>query len=258
MASGPADLDGPYQQGNMEVVDKADMRKPKRNRGGTRGYAYSMTLFNVDLQELEVIKDKFEKKGWKYMLGNEICPTTGRQHYQGYVKSKSYIYKGVLESIIGKRWNEVAGGTELDNWKYTGKDGDLHTNIKKVELTKKEIILADTRMFIEGNKIYRDIKYGVWSVGLDTLTGYNVNEIAQFAKYKNLVDGYAYLTGSETEMKKGLAKMYKLNGIKGIVAVTEKPDSAFIAGLREGFVNDHNGRTLFWDELDTEVIVIKI
>lgn len=258
MASGPADLDGPYQQGNMEIVDKADTRKPKRNRDGTRAYAYVLTLFDVDLQELEVIKEKFEKKNWKYVLGDEMCPTTGRQHYQGYVKSKSYIYKGVLEDIIGNRWNKIAKGTELENWKYCGKSGIIHTNIKKVELTKKEILVSDARMYIEGNKIYRDLKNREWDGGLDTLTGYNFSEIAQFAKYKNLVDGYTYLTGSETEMKKTLAKMYKLNGIKGIVVVTEKSESAFIAGLREGFVNDHNGRTLFWDELDTEVIVIKI
>lgn len=70
----------------------------------------------------------------KYIIGEETCPTTGKQHLQGYIESATYIRP--MEKFKEKdvHW-EKRKGTREQNIKYCSKEGNFRTNF----LTKKKV-----------------------------------------------------------------------------------------------------------------------
>lgn len=87
---------------------------------------WCFTAYNTNVKKMiEMIgSDGF------YVFGEEICPTTGKQHLQGYIEFNEK--KRPLECIKSKdiHW-EKSKGTPKDNIKYCTKDGKYHTNDKK-------------------------------------------------------------------------------------------------------------------------------
>jgi len=63
-----------------------------------------------------------------YHFGEEVCPTTGKKHLQGFVQLRK---KGrPMEAFKEWQWRWFAcKGSEKQNMKYTGKDGKVHTNM---------------------------------------------------------------------------------------------------------------------------------
>lgn len=58
-----------------------------------------------------------------YIYGEEVAPTTGTQHLQGYFRSAKRIYKNTLTNSTIKWHVEVARGSEDENINYCKKEG---------------------------------------------------------------------------------------------------------------------------------------
>lgn len=69
--------------------------------------------------------DAFKEWGYDYIyVGKETCPTTGKPHYQGYVRFANPRSIGGMQKLNRGAWF-ACKGTELQNIKYCSKEGDL-------------------------------------------------------------------------------------------------------------------------------------
>lgn len=60
------------------------------------------------------------------IVGIEICPTTKKQHYQGFINLINTIKLGGLKKIASTTHFEVSEGSDEDNLKYCSKDGNIY------------------------------------------------------------------------------------------------------------------------------------
>jgi len=249
----------PIEQGNMEVQCDGSKRveKSSRKKNGVRSRCYVFTYFYSHTQDIQDLINEFESRDFKYMMGDEICPTTGRAHLQGWCKNKTVFAKSVMTELIKGGWNRIAKGSELDNWKYTSKEGKHYTNVIAPELTPKELVQETCELRIDTNPIMIEKRAGNFMNYFQVKGIEMLYHAVEFAKYYNMIHGYVYLSGTRTEMKKTLAKMYDIGKLKGIVVVGNC-DRAFIAELQSGMINDHNGRTLFWDQFSIDCLFLHI
>jgi len=90
----------------------------------TRKTFYCFTVFNLnDESEIEFNR-QLGNLCVKYLYGKEICPTTGRIHFQGFMHLKKAMRITELK-LIGKPHLEACKGTEEQNEKYCSKDGNV-------------------------------------------------------------------------------------------------------------------------------------
>lgn len=67
-----------------------------------------------------------------YIFGEEVAPTTGTPHLQGYIEFKNKVRPMGVFNNSNFHW-EKARGTRQDNIKYCGKDGKVYTNMLDAE-----------------------------------------------------------------------------------------------------------------------------
>jgi len=87
---------------------------------------WCFTSYELQIKQLETL---FIKNGVKYVIGEEVCPKTGRAHRQGYIESDSKIRPIEKFKTETTHW-EAARGTQEDNIKYCIKEGKYVTNFK--------------------------------------------------------------------------------------------------------------------------------
>lgn len=97
------------------------------------------TLHNYSATDATNILRFFKPK--KYIIGFEVCPTTGRKHLQGYLDFK----RGVRWETIRKQFKDMrfwkVYGNVKQNYDYCSKEGDFITNITEEDwLTFQEIL----------------------------------------------------------------------------------------------------------------------
>lgn len=252
--------------GNMKSGDRENTRKPRKHRDEIKFRKYVFTWFGATEQKIKEFIAYCEKRNYKYMLGDEICPTTGKQHWQGYVEGKNSWAKSTLDRLIDGGWCESAKGSVKDNWKYTGKDGKVLTNFTEEEIKAndtEEIVIDTLKHRIETNRFKIN-----WSKQIETDDDYR--EAAEYIKYMSMVEKYTILNRSRTEMIKQITKSYKaMKGkLKGIIIFGEC-DIEIISELENGIILDSNGNVLTWDNYKvpvrhifrmakTEEVVVKI
>lgn len=73
------------------------------------------------------LRDASGDKNLLYSIaGSEICPDTGRAHYQAYFQFKEPVRVSKFQKIFGKKHKYlVCNGSDIDNVKYCEKDGNL-------------------------------------------------------------------------------------------------------------------------------------
>lgn len=141
----------------MEQVNGASSSgntKPKNMKEGKyRGWCFT------DYREAE---PKWNAEKMQYLVyGSEICPTTGRHHWQGWVYFKSTItWNGrIMKDFLGKEHRELQKGSNSEaadyckkdeKWKEFGKmpnnNGGNHVSPDELKkMTDEEIIELDTR-----------------------------------------------------------------------------------------------------------------
>lgn len=88
---------------------------------------WCFTLNNYTDQDI----DKLCSSNSSYIFGEEVAPTTGMKHLQGYIEFNSKCRPlGMFNNTI--HW-EKARGSKAENIKYCGKDGKIWTNILEAE-----------------------------------------------------------------------------------------------------------------------------
>ncbi len=65
----------------------------------------------------------FDSDAMRYLMyAEEICPTTGKKHYQGYVYYKSQRSLKSSKKMLGECHHEAVKGTFEENLKYIQED----------------------------------------------------------------------------------------------------------------------------------------
>ncbi|AHH31477.1 replication-associated protein [Dragonfly larvae associated circular virus-7] len=74
----------------------------------------------------EEVPPEFEEEWMQYLLvGREVCPATGREHWQGYLELKSQMLWTTVKGRLGDQVHlEECNGSAQDNIVYCSKDGN--------------------------------------------------------------------------------------------------------------------------------------
>lgn len=110
------------REGNTNSSRVVDDLKEKRIVPSKR---WSFTAF--DKMEMMEIKKKVLLEDMLYIIGTEMCPTTKKVHYQGYLESDSKIRPTEKFGTITTHW-EKSKGDRKANIKYCSKEGIVDTN----------------------------------------------------------------------------------------------------------------------------------
>lgn len=84
---------------------------------------YTFTLFNYDDEVKIELNRQLVTLCDKYQYGEEICPTTGRPHLQGFVNLKKPRRITELKRVVNQPKFIPCSGNEEHNLRYTSKDG---------------------------------------------------------------------------------------------------------------------------------------
>lgn len=128
--------------GNGEVGNTNNFSAKKRRCNPAKRWCF--THFPQSEDEMATIIQEFQNLKLKYIIGREICKTTQRIHFQGYIEADKLIRPiERLKNIKGAHW-EVARGNRDDNINYCSKENNFKTNMtikKKIKdpLENKEL-----------------------------------------------------------------------------------------------------------------------
>jgi len=97
-----------------------------------RVYGVCYTLHDYTTPQVLSIQGMVGKMGCNYIcFGREICPTTQRQHLQGYLQMKSKPKYDRIKTAFGVAVDgqsikfTIANGSDQENYNYCSKDGDF-------------------------------------------------------------------------------------------------------------------------------------
>lgn len=131
-----------------EVVSSGASKKRKRS-AAPKSSNWCWTAFDPNLSEvwLSVVAPVY----WCY--GVEVCPTTAKRHWQGYLECKNATTFSALKgrSPPGIHW-EPRKGTQEEAIEYCKKDGDFHEfGEKKVGVGKRNDLTALREAIVKGD-----------------------------------------------------------------------------------------------------------
>lgn len=115
----------------------------KTDRGARR---WLFTLHYESENEIDNMIDSFNINKFQYIFGFEICPTTLKEHLQGYIETeKNQIRLSTLKKFNKRISWRIANGTRNENITYCKKDGKFISTFPK---TAKEKMLEKYDMVI--------------------------------------------------------------------------------------------------------------
>lgn len=122
-------------------------------------------------------KVEFDESIMKYMIiGSEICPKTGKSHWQGYIQFKEQIAKKDMAKILGSKkihWDSAAGNGE-ENRNYCSKDGDYEEFGSMKKQGERTDLMAVANMIKENKNLLeivmeRPVEYIKFHRGIERL-----------------------------------------------------------------------------------------
>lgn len=95
------------------------------------GRYWSFVWNNYSVEDMATLAKVFASDNIEYIFGEEVAPTTGTEHLQGFIKAKSIIRPS-------EKWKfpihwEKCKGNEIQNTNYCSKKGKVHTNMRYVK-----------------------------------------------------------------------------------------------------------------------------
>jgi len=90
----------------------------------TRKTFYCFTVFGLNNETENELNRQLGSLCVKYLYGKEICPTTGRTHFQGFMHLKKAMRITELK-LIGNPHLEACKGNEEQNIRYCSKEGNV-------------------------------------------------------------------------------------------------------------------------------------
>ncbi len=115
----------------------------KKNCGGNTNYSakmtrrYCLTINNYTIGELLHVTSIFQKKNYKYIVGQETGKKNLTKHLQIYFESKNPIRFSTVKNMFPRAHIEKAIGNRKQNIVYCSKDGNYETNFNTDFLKKK-------------------------------------------------------------------------------------------------------------------------
>jgi len=188
---------------------------------------FCTALFNYDL---ETIKLKLTPICKKFICGKEICPTTGKVHYQTFISLKKKMRAQQLSKILVSKWISCKGNEE-SNVTYCSKDKEIYKHGFPIEMEKyvEEIEeLYDWEIDIIENilKVPTDKRTIYWfhepkgCAGKTTFQKYLFTHPEEFPEV-------IVLGGKASDMKNGLLDYMKTNKKAPKVVLFNIPMSAY-------------------------------
>lgn len=102
----------------------------------SRSENWVFTINNYTEETIETLKKIPVEKAW-VIFGEEVAPSTGTKHLQGFISLSDRTKRRTVERLLGgKAWLEVTHSS-VNAIGYAIKDGVIHTN---------EGVMTDTRM----------------------------------------------------------------------------------------------------------------
>lgn len=124
---------GGNSSGKATPLPKKKTQKKRLNAG----IHWCFTWFQFDEQKRALFMQDVLKNCEKYIIGDEIAPTTGRPHLQGYIefheKRRADEHFNYIDSTI--RWFNCKGD-ERDNFIYCHKEGHYVANFEIIQSIK--------------------------------------------------------------------------------------------------------------------------
>ncbi len=129
---------------------------------------WCFVLNNYKKDDLVEMVATFAKQNMNFIVGEEIAPTTGTPHLQGYIESKKVFRPFSLFKKYKAHWEKCKGNRQ-HNIDYCSKEGNYQTNmhiprkldkVTKSELRNDQIEIAD-RFLKPASKFDRKI-YWYW------------------------------------------------------------------------------------------------
>lgn len=109
--------------------DNANAPPTEEGGNGKRFRAYCFTLHDWTPDEREQLVTLIQDKCKYGCFGEEVCPTTGRPHLQGYVYFPNKVTWNALKSISRRICIAVAKGNAEQNRVYCSKSGTAEPNL---------------------------------------------------------------------------------------------------------------------------------
>jgi len=210
----------------------------KQNKTARR---YCFTIYDPNLVTAFILryKDKKEDHMLKYaIVGEEVCPTTGRDHWQCYAELHQSIRRKAFLQFVGGNFNcRPCDGSPMDNYIYCSKGGDF------VEIFTLDKSGQGRRNDIE--KVKELVKAGASDLDLFDNCGN-----AMF-KYDRSITKYKNLVRKEEQRKIGYKKknVFLWIGPTG-TGKTKKAYDMFPKIFK--ITNNNNGQDPWWDGYDGE------
>ncbi len=148
---------------------------------------WCFVLNNYSKEQLVEIVEDFKKLNYNYIVGEEVAPTTGTPHLQGYCEAKKVFRPFTNFKKYNAHWKKCKG-TRLDNIVYCSKEGNYQTNMKvprplqKIErshLRQHQLDIAD--QFSEPESMFGRKIYWYWehigNWGKTVLAKYMVDQL---------------------------------------------------------------------------------
>lgn len=117
-------------------------------QGNTNLRSWAFTSFDVE-------EPVFDDKQMKYMIyGREVCPSTGKEHWQGFI----YFYnKKTLRTIkrqVSDKWHfSACRGTTAENIAYCSKDGKFTEHGDRPQKGKRTDLLVIKEDIMSGKRV---------------------------------------------------------------------------------------------------------
>lgn len=131
--------------------------------------SWCFTSFNVTREEFDRI---LSLPSTYIVVGKEVCPETGKHHFQGYVEYASPRSMSAVKKSLGPQFHlEVRKGTAAQAADYCKKDGEFEERGTRSQPQGARNDIASVRDHIEEGKSFEEL--------VDVATSYQSLKIAQ-------------------------------------------------------------------------------
>lgn len=203
----------------------------------------------TDYQDLDasIIWDNYSDKLRYIVIGNEICPKTGRPHGQGFIQFHKPQRRTAVAKILGKCAFFACKGSALQNVKYCTKDG------KYQEFG--EAVLQGQRTDLM--KIKDEIDNGA---SLEKLYSDHFETVC---RYRNGIKEYKKIIDHKRNKQFRHVETHVYAGPTGVgktrKAFEENPNAFLLTGDRLQWFDGYEGeKTLIIDEYDNQIKITEL
>lgn len=132
----------PKKQDDSAMAIPGAPRKKRTKKDGVRSRAFAFTWYGAADYDWQKFYEDIG--GARYLaVGREVCPTTKREHWQGYVAFKSAKARSAVSKLIGGAHLEIARGNAQQNRDYCFKEDGTHVEIGVAPAQGKRTDLAE-------------------------------------------------------------------------------------------------------------------